>query len=140
MLFYTGTQRDARDVLSTQKAALEADGVVMARMQEMVELAYEMRELLLAGNLDAFGCALHRGWEMKRGISTQISTSAIDDIYTQARKAGALGGKLLGAGGGGFLLFYCPKAAQARVRESLCALQTIEFRFDMGGARIAFAQ
>jgi D-glycero-alpha-D-manno-heptose-7-phosphate kinase len=140
MLFYTGTQRDARDVLSDQKVALEADGVIVARMQEMVELAYEMRDLLLAGNLDAFGSALHRGWDMKRSISTQISTSAIDDIYAQARNAGALGGKLLGAGGGGFLLFYCPKPAQARVRESLGVLQTIEFRFDMGGARIAFAQ
>ena len=140
MLFYTGMQRDARDVLSNQKVALEADGVIVTRMQEMVELAYEMRDLLLSGNLDAFGCALHRGWGMKRSISTQISTSAIDDIYAQARKAGALGGKLLGAGGGGFLLFYCPKAAQPRVRETLGALQTIEFRFDMGGARIAFAQ
>jgi D-glycero-alpha-D-manno-heptose-7-phosphate kinase len=106
----------------------------------MVELAYEMRDLLLAGNLDAFGCALHRGWGMKRSISTKISTSTIDDIYEQARNAGALGGKLLGAGGGGFLLFYCPKAVQARLRATLGALQTIEFRFDMGGARIAFAQ
>ena len=77
---------------------------------------------------------------MKRSISKQISTSAIDDIYAQARNAGALGGKLLGAGGGGFLLFYCHKATQARVRETLGALQTLEFRFDMGGARIAFAQ
>ena len=77
---------------------------------------------------------------MKRSISAQISTSAIDDIYAQARNAGALGGKLAGAGGGGFLLFYCPKAAQPRVREALGALQTLEFRFDTVGARIAFAQ
>lgn len=140
MLFYTGTQRDARDVLSNQKVALEADGAIVARMQKMVELAYEMRDLLLAGNVDEFGRALHRGWEMKRSISGQISTSAIDSIYEQALNAGALGGKLLGAGGGGFLLFYCPKAAQARLRETLDGLQTIEFRFDIGGARIAFAQ
>jgi D-glycero-alpha-D-manno-heptose-7-phosphate kinase len=140
MLFYTGTQRDARDVLSTQKVALESDGVMVARMQEMVDLAYVMRDLLLAGDFNAFGCALHRGWCIKRSISTQISSSAIDDIYAHARNAGALGGKLLGAGGGGFLLFYCPKVAQARVREALGVLQTIEFRFDMGGARIAFAQ
>jgi D-glycero-alpha-D-manno-heptose-7-phosphate kinase len=140
MLFYTGTQRDARDVLSNQKVTLETDSAVAARMQEMVELAYEMRDLLLAGNLEAFGGALHRGWLMKRGISKQISTSAIDDIYEQARKAGAIGGKLLGAGGGGFLLFYCPKAEQVRLREKLGALQTIDFSFDMGGARIAFAQ
>ena len=77
---------------------------------------------------------------MKRGISAQISTSTIDDLYARARDAGAIGGKLAGAGGGGFLLLYCPKIAQARVREALSALQTLEFRFDWGGARIAFAQ
>ncbi len=140
MLFYTGSQRDARLVLSEQVAALESDAAVVARMQQMVDLAYEMRDLLLASKLDAFGDALHRGWEMKRSISAQISTSAINDIYAQARAAGALGGKLAGAGGGGFLLLYCPRPAQERVRKALNALQTLEFRFDWGGARIAFAQ
>jgi D-glycero-alpha-D-manno-heptose-7-phosphate kinase len=140
MLFYTGGQRDARVVLSEQVAAIENDAAVVARMQQMVDLAYEMRDLLLAGKLDAFGDALHRGWEMKRSISAQISTSAIDDLYAQARAAGALGGKLAGAGGGGFLLLYCPRAAQERVRKALGTLQTLEFRFDWGGARIAFAQ
>lgn len=106
----------------------------------MVELAYEMRDLLLRADLDAFGLALHRGWEMKRSLSAQISTSKIDYLYERARDAGALGGKLAGAGGGGFLLLYCPKSAQARVRKSLGALQNLEFRFDWGGARIAFAQ
>jgi D-glycero-alpha-D-manno-heptose-7-phosphate kinase len=140
MLFYTGSQRDARVVLSEQVAAIESDGAVVARMQRMVDLAYEMRDLLIAGKLDAFGDALHRGWEMKRSISAQISTSAIDDIYAKARAAGALGGKLAGAGGGGFLLLYCPRSAQERVRKALGALQPMEFRFDWGGARIAFAQ
>jgi D-glycero-alpha-D-manno-heptose-7-phosphate kinase len=109
-------------------------------MQQMVDLAYEMRDHLLAGELDAFGQALHRGWEMKRGLFDQISTSAIDRHYAKARAAGALGGKLAGAGGGGFLLLYCPRSAQARVREALDGLQSLEFRFDWGGARIAFAQ
>jgi D-glycero-alpha-D-manno-heptose-7-phosphate kinase len=140
MLFYTGGQRDARTVLSHQVTAIESDDVVVARMQQMVDLAYEMRTILLAGDLDDFGLALHRGWEMKRGLSSQISTSAIDEIYDKAREAGALGGKLAGAGGGGFLLLYCPKDAQSRVREALGALQSLEFRFDWGGARIAFAQ
>ena len=98
-----------------------------SRMQQMVDLAYEMRDLLLAGDLDAFGLALHRGWEMKRGISAQISTSAIDDLYAQAPAAGALGGKLAGAGGGGFLLLYCPKPAQARVREALARCKASNF-------------
>ena len=140
MLFFTGSQRDARALLSHQVAAIENDDAVVSRMQHMVDLAYVMRDLLLAGDLDAFGLALHRGWELKRGISAQISTSAIDEFYAQALAAGALGGKLTGAGGGGFLLLYCPKSAQARVREALGALQSVEFRFDWEGARIAFAQ
>jgi D-glycero-alpha-D-manno-heptose-7-phosphate kinase len=140
MLFYTGTQRDARTVLKGQVASLENDDSTVLRMQQMVDLAYEMRDLLLAGNLDGFGLALHRGWEMKRGISDQISTSAIDQYYARARSAGALGGKLAGAGGGGFLLIYCPQAAQSEVRKALDDLQNLEFRFDWGGARIAFAQ
>lgn len=140
MLFYTGMQRDARVVLSDQVAAIETDDKTVSRIQQMVDLAYEMRDLLLAGKLDAFGDALHRGWEMKRGLSTQISTTEIDALYAKARAAGALGGKLAGAGGGGFLLLYCPKPAQVKVREALASLQTLEFRFDWGGARIAFAQ
>jgi D-glycero-alpha-D-manno-heptose-7-phosphate kinase len=99
-----------------------------------------MRDLLLAGDLDAFGHALHCGWELKRGLSAQISTSSIDALYEKALGAGALGGKLAGAGGGGFLLLYCPKPAQPRLRDALNGLQSLEFRFDWGGARIAFAQ
>lgn len=140
MLFYTGTQRDARTVLSSQVEAIENDDETVSRIQRMVDLAYEMRDHLIDGDLDTFGFALHRGWEMKRGISAQISTSAIDEHYARARAAGALGGKLAGAGGGGFLLLYCPKSVQARVREALDGLQSLEFRFDWGGARIAFAQ
>jgi len=140
MLFYTGSQRDAREVLSHQSVALESDDRVKSDMKEMVNLVYDMRDLLLRGDLDGFGLALHRGWEIKRGLSAQISTSAIDELYARACKAGALGGKLAGAGGGGFLLLYCPKAAHTRVREALGSLQSLEFRFDWGGARIAFAQ
>ena len=140
MLFYTGAPRDARAVLSRQVAAIESDDAIVSRMQQMVDLAYEMRDHLLAGELDAFGSALHRGWEMKRGLSAAISTPAIDRHYARALAAGALGGKLAGAGGGGFLLLYCPKPAQAHVRVALDGLQSLEFRFDWGGARIAFAQ
>jgi D-glycero-alpha-D-manno-heptose-7-phosphate kinase len=140
MLFFTGSQRDARALLTHQVAVIENDDAVVSRMQHMVDLAYVMRDLLLAGDLDAFGLALHRGWELKRGISAQISTPAIDEFYAQALAAGALGGKLTGAGGGGFLLLYCPKPAQTRVGEALGALRSVEFRFDWEGARIAFAQ
>jgi D-glycero-alpha-D-manno-heptose-7-phosphate kinase len=140
MLFYTGSQRDAREVLRHQISAIETDNRVVTQVQKMVDLAYDMRDILLGGDLNAFGSALHRGWEMKRSISAQITTSTIDDLYDRAREAGALGGKLTGAGRGGFLLLYCPRPAQARVRETLSELQPLEFRFDWGGARIAFAQ
>jgi D-glycero-alpha-D-manno-heptose-7-phosphate kinase len=140
MLFFTGSQRDARTVLAHQVAAVESSEATFGRLRNMVELAYEMRDLLLAGDLDAFGEALHRGWEMKRGISAMISTSAIDQVYDRALAAGALGGKIAGAGGGGFLVLYCPKPAQSQVRKALSDLQSLDFRFDWGGARIAFAQ
>jgi len=140
LLFFTGTQRDARTVLAEQIKAVEQDETTFGRIERMVALAYEMRDLLLAGDLDGFGRALDRGWEMKRSVSAMISNSAIDAFYERARKAGALGGKIAGAGGGGFLLLYCPKAAQARVRDALHDLQSLDFRLDWGGARIAFAQ
>ena len=140
MLFFTGNQRDARSVLGQQVKAMQSSEETFGRMRQMVKLAYEMRDLLMAGDLDGFGEALHCGWELKRGVSSSISTAAIDELYDSARAAGALGGKIAGAGGGGFLLLYCPKSAQPRVREELRDLQPLEFRFDWGGARIAFAQ
>jgi D-glycero-alpha-D-manno-heptose-7-phosphate kinase len=140
MLYFTGSQRDARSVLEHQVSSMESDEATFKRLQGMVALSYEMRDDLLRGDLDAFGEALHRGWEMKRAISSMISSSAIDQLYDRARAAGAIGGKIAGAGGGGFLLLYCPKDRQERVRQALSDLQSLEFRFDWGGARIAFAQ
>ena len=95
---------------------------------------------LTAGDLDGFGDALHRGWEMKRSIGAGISYARIDDWYTRARTAGAIGGKLAGAGGGGFLVLYCPKPKQDAVRVALAELKEVDFKFDQAGARIAFAQ
>jgi len=140
MLFFTGSQRDAKSVLADQNQAVAHDPETFARIEQMVELAYEMRDLLIAGDLDGFGRALDRGWQMKRSVSAKISSAAIDRLYDRARNAGALGGKIAGAGGGGFLLLYCPKPAQAAVREALRELQPLDVRLDWGGARIAFAQ
>jgi D-glycero-alpha-D-manno-heptose-7-phosphate kinase len=140
MLFFTGSQREAKSVLAHQNKAVAEDTTTFGRIGEMVDLAYEMRDLLLAGDLDAFGAALHRGWMMKRGVSTLISNASIDGLYERARAAGAIGGKIAGAGGGGFLLLYCPKPAQAAVRAALADLQSLDFRLDWGGARISFAQ
>ena len=139
MLFYTGRQRDAREVLSHQVVALENDD--QSSPECRIWSIWPTRCATFCWpEISTLWLALHRGWEIKRSMSAQISTSAIDDIYARARDAGALGGKLAGAGGGGFLLLYCPKPAQTRVREALSGLQSLEFRFDWGGARIAFAQ
>jgi D-glycero-alpha-D-manno-heptose-7-phosphate kinase len=140
MLFFTGSQRDARTILSHQVEAIKEDAATTARISDMVALAYAMRDHLLAADLDAFGEALHEGWKIKRAVSAMISSSDIDDMYDRARSAGAIGGKLAGAGGGGFMLLYCPRSRQEAVRQSLRGLQNLEFRFDWGGARIAFAQ
>jgi len=139
LLYFTGTQREARSLLSQQVTAMQRDARTFATIQRMAELAYEMRDILLAGDLDRFGLALHRGWEMKRGLSSQISNSIVDEYYARARGAGALGGKLTGAGGGGFMVLYCPQSARKRVREAMQGLQNLDFRFDWAGARIAFA-
>jgi D-glycero-alpha-D-manno-heptose-7-phosphate kinase len=140
MLFYTGDQRDTRTLLSRQVAVMQADPRKFDTMERMVTLAHDMRDLLVAGDLAGFGAALHAGWEMKRSLADGISHPRIDDLYARARAAGALGGKLAGAGGGGFLLLYAPKERQAAIRSALGELKTLDFRFDQVGARIAFAQ
>ena len=140
MLFYTGTQRNARVILKEQIMAIEHDEATLKRMQKLVELAYEMRDHLLAGRVEDFGLGLHRAWELKRGLSAAISTPTMDQYYERARAAGALGGKLTGAGGGGFLALYCPRSSRAKVQQAMEGLESLEFRFDWGGARIAFAQ
>ena len=139
MLFYTGAQRDARTLLSKQVVSMQSNADKFATMQRMVDLAYEMRDVLAGEDLDGFGQLLHRGWEMKRSLGG-ISYARIDDCYERARAAGAIGGKLAGAGGGGFLVLYCPTDRQAAVCEALSDLKRVDFQFDRAGARVAFAQ
>src|SRR5262249_1740091 len=136
----TGRQRDAHSVLSQQADIMQKDANKFATVQRMVELAHKMRDMLVSGDLDGFGEALHRGWLMKRSLATRIRHSAIDSIYERARKAGAIGGKLSGAGGGGFLVLYCPKKVKDKVRRELSSLRIMDFQIDWAGARIAFAE
>jgi D-glycero-alpha-D-manno-heptose-7-phosphate kinase len=139
MLFYTGDQRDARTLLSKQVSNMQSDNDKFATMQRMVDLAYEMRDVLAAEDLDGFGELLHKGWEMKRSLGG-ISYARIDDCYERARAAGAIGGKLAGAGGGGFLVLYCAPEKQAAVCAALSDLKRVDFQFDRAGARVAFAE
>ena len=103
-------------------------------MKEMVNEAE--RILISKGSLDEFGRLLHESWQLKRGLSSGISTNAIDAVYQKALQAGALGGKLLGAGGGGFLLFYVEPEKQAGVRKALRDLLYVPFLFENSGTTV----
>lgn len=134
MLFFTGTSRLASSIASELIGSLAEKGPVLERMMEMVQEAAEL--LRGDGDLDEFGRLLHEGWLLKRSISPAISTPAIDEIYATARRHGALGGKLLGAGGAGFMLFYAPPDAQDALRAALPHLLHVPFRFESKGARL----
>ena len=102
------------------------------------ELAGKMRHALEEGDLQRFGLLLHEGWESKKKISNKISTGAIDRMYALAREQGAVGGKITGAGGGGFLLLYCDETKQPAVREVLAGegIREMRFAFDFSGSRV----
>jgi len=136
MIFFTGMTRSARDVLDKQRSATHEKRPVLRRM---CAIAYEMRDVLTAGNdLNAFGRLLHEAWQAKRSIEASISSSNFDDIYERGIHAGALGGKLLGAGGGGFMLFYCEPHLQNRLRAELAELQEVPFGFEAQGSSIIY--
>jgi D-glycero-alpha-D-manno-heptose-7-phosphate kinase len=115
-LYYTGASRDAVDMLSAQNLALQSDadpihGAVRGNMDRIKELGHKAAEDIAAENFDAWGLTLDEHWRLKRDLSTQISIDAVDRIYEEVRaNYGVLGGKIVGAGGGGFLLLYCPSA------------------------------
>lgn len=107
VLCYTGTTHDSGNIHNDQKKQTENSNI-KDRIQSNVALTYEMRNHLLRGRLNDFGRCLHKTWELKRGFSSKISNPWLDDIYNEAMENGAIGGKLLGAGGGGYFLFYVP--------------------------------
>jgi D-glycero-alpha-D-manno-heptose-7-phosphate kinase len=107
-------------------------------MHRIKALGRDTRDILLSGALDSYGELLHEHWMQKRRLAASMTDGAIDEHYEAARRAGALGGKLMGAGGGGFFLFYVRPAERRRVHEALTArgLRPMRFRFDFDGARI----
>ena len=138
LMFYTGTQRSTRTVLQDQARQVASRADKFETTAAMVKIVYEMRDALFADDLSIFGTLLHRTWELKRSLSTHISNEAIDEGYERALSAGASGGKLLGAGAGGFLLLYCEPDRQEAVRRALGHLQELRFRFDPLGSRIIY--
>jgi D-glycero-alpha-D-manno-heptose-7-phosphate kinase len=135
LLFYTGFGRESADILTEQKANGKTNADTLARMVAIVD---EMESCLIAGDLDEFGRCLHRGWELKKGLASKISNNVIDRLYERALAAGALGGKIAGAGGGGFLLIYCNRDRQDAVRKELSNLRELSFHFERDGSKIIF--
>ncbi len=138
MIFYTGLQRTAHEVLE-QQIARTAAGVNKPHLQELGNLVREGIEVLASqSDLRLFDKLLHHGWQLKRQCSDAISNSLIDQAYEKARHAGAVGGKLLGAGGGGFLLLYVEPGDQPAVRRALVHMKEVDFRFEQNGSRLIF--
>jgi D-glycero-alpha-D-manno-heptose-7-phosphate kinase len=139
MLFYTGRQRAASDILSEQREAI-VEGSVTSTLVGMRDLAYELRDTLGRGDVDSVGHLLDRNWELKRSLVVSLSDVQVDEWYQQARQAGASGGKLLGAGAGGFLLIMAPPERQAKVRAALADLREVPFHFAARGSQITLLE
>ena len=135
LLLYTGVTRKAGPILRRARARFHSHDAVLRRMRRLAELA--RRELQL-GRVDSLGEILHEGWVLKRGLAKGISNPAIDQAYERARKHGAAGGKILGAGGGGFLLLFCAPAKRERVRRALAGWREIPFRCEPEGSKIIY--
>lgn len=139
MLFFTGSSRKSSSILRYQKQkSEEGDQRIIERLLAIKELGLANRYALESGDLDTFGELLHRSWVQKRGLAPNISNDNINQVYELARSKGAMGGKITGAGGGGFLLLYCNETHQKAVTEALegVGLRRLAFAFDTSGAQI----
>ncbi len=136
MMFYTGSSRSASEVLIDQKKNIIGDEDKFNTQLMMTQMVEESKECLVKSNLDEFGEKLDFNWNLKRTLSKNISNTVFDDIYNLAKNNGAIGGKILGAGGGGFFLFYCPREKQNMLRNALKKLKEIPFAFERKGSKI----
>lgn len=135
LLFYTGVTRQASTILGEQQANINGRYAILCELKRMAHVA---RGALLAGEPDVLGSLLDESWSLKKQLATPISNGRIEAIYQAARQAGALGGKIAGAGGGGFLLVYCPRDKQDCVRAALGALQELPFQLEPDGSKVIF--
>jgi D-glycero-alpha-D-manno-heptose-7-phosphate kinase len=139
MLFFTGTSRQSSTILRRQKqASQQGDRDTVRRLTAIKELGLEIRAALEQGDLETFGALLHQSWMEKRQLTEGITNPFLDRCYQAAREQGALGGKVTGAGGGGFLMLYCPEDRQDAVTEALTALklQRRPFRLENQGVQV----
>ena len=135
LLFYTGEARNASAVLSDQdERSRRGDEEMLANLHRTKEMGYRSVELLLSGDLEAYAELMHEHWENKRHRSPGMVSERIDDLYTLARRSGVIGGKLVGAGGGGFLLVYARRPADTRQAMAAAGSEELVFDFEFGGA------
>jgi D-glycero-alpha-D-manno-heptose-7-phosphate kinase len=138
LMFYTGDLRTASEILKEQSENVASDSEKEAAQSEICRLTDELHRELIRDNIDALGPILHAGWEQKRRLASGITNPRIDGAYRLALDAGAAGGKLLGAGGGGFLLFYVPEHRHNAVKNALSHLRFMRFGFSPGGSSVIY--
>lgn len=135
LLFFTGVSRKADNILKEQKENMKERIHVLREIKQMV---HEAREVLASGDFDTFGQLMHESWKLKKSLAGSITNGGIDEMYELARRCGATGGKLTGAGGGGFLLLYVPYEKQSAVRKALCGFRELPFRLESDGTKVIF--
>jgi D-glycero-alpha-D-manno-heptose-7-phosphate kinase len=139
LLFFTGFSRSAGSVLKDQKQRTEAsDPAILENLHDVKELGLRSRQALECGQTALFGELMHEQWEHKKRRSGAMSNPQIDEWYELGRRNGAIGGKLLGAGGGGFLLFYTEQHRRLRTAMAAAGLEEMRFRFDFEGTKVLF--
>lgn len=139
LVFFTGRTRSASAVLASQSAAMKKSDS-RELMRQMVRLAFDMKKQLESGTLEHLGDLLDENWRLKIQLTAGISDPQINDWYATGMSHGALGGKLLGAGNGGFMMFFAPPDRHAQICKAMSELQLVKFRFDRTGAQIVFFQ
>ncbi len=135
LLFFTGITRQADSVLTEQKANINSHLPILRQMKQLTHMALDALQI---GELHTIGQLLHESWQLKKQMASKISNGVLDEMYEAARRAGAIGGKITGAGGGGFLLLYCPYERQEAVREALKHLQEFPFQLERDGTKVIF--
>lgn len=135
MFCFTRTQRIASGIARSVIDNIPKKQNELGEMRKMVDIA---EQILYSGDLDDFGRLLHESWLLKRSISSSVSNDYLDGLYSRAREAGALGGKLVGAGGGGFMLFCVPPERQEAVREALSEVVWVPVKFEREGSKIIY--
>lgn len=140
LLLYTGLTRSANGILEEQSKNTKSDEQKRSSLRRMTNLAHELRQALQMNDLDGFGEVLHQGWIEKKKLAAGISNSKIDRWYDTARQHGAIGGKVLGAGGGGFLLLYAPPECHGDIIRALPELRSVNFNFEPQGSKIIYIE